>query len=175
MNARKRCLWHNVAGRGLRNPPYPPLGKGGFCYDECVKPSPCRGRCPAGADEVKAAFGTMSNNGALANSTSSMCKLCLLVACPLRGEALFVGFICSPRTVPDTPLTPSTQNNTVAPSEIGRCHSFFTLQRSDLRTTWRRSLLLPCPRSVHCRQARRRRLCRWQRYSSLQCSACRWL
>jgi len=32
----------------------------------------------------------MSNNGTLATSTSSMCKLCLLVACPLKGEALGV-------------------------------------------------------------------------------------
>ena len=36
------------------------------------KPSPCRGRCPAGADEVEVAFGTMSNNGVFASSTSSV-------------------------------------------------------------------------------------------------------
>ena len=80
----KGRLWHNVAGRGKRGdtpvhslPQSRPLADPApserepwvraFIFSTILslqaqhnKPSPFRGRCPAGADEAKAAFGTMS-------------------------------------------------------------------------------------------------------------------
>ena len=96
MNARKRCHRHGVAGDGKRDdtpvhslPQSRPLADPApserepwvraFIFSTILslqaqhnKPSPFRGRCPAGADEVEAAFSKISDNGALASSTSSV-------------------------------------------------------------------------------------------------------
>ena len=84
-----------------------------YLYRHTQKASPSRGRCPAGADEVEAAFGTMSNNYVFASPTSSV-SLSLDSSLP-EGAFLFV-FLLHFCTVGEgffdsAPFCRSTQND----------------------------------------------------------------